>query len=394
MVERTQVGIVGAGPAGLLLGQLLQREGIETVVLEARTRAYVERRLRAGVFEQATVDLLAEAGVGERLRREGLVHRGLELRFDGRGHRIPVSELTGGRCVTIYGQTEVVKDLIAARLAAGGALRFAAEVVAVDDLTTARPVIRYRHDGAERELRCDVVAGCDGFHGVCRRSIPADRLQVRARETTLAWLGILAEVAPSTQEVVYARHERGFALHSMRSPTLSRLYLQCDVRDRLDAWPDARIWQELHVRLARDDGWQLAEGPIVGRSITPLRSLVVEPMRHGRLVLAGDAAHIVPPTGAKGLNLAAADVKLLVDALGDWYRRGDEAALAAYSEKALKRVWRTQHFCWWMTSMLHRFDDGDGFTPALQRAQLEQLCSSRAAATVLAENFTGLPWDA
>jgi p-hydroxybenzoate 3-monooxygenase len=388
---RTQVGIVGAGPAGLTLGHLLHRLGIETVILEARSREYVEKRIRAGLLEQATIDLLDESGVGERMRREGLLHHGIELRFDRRSHRIPLSDLTGGRSVMIYGQTEIVKDLIEARLEAGAPTAFEAEAIGVGDLESDRPVVRYRHEGAEHELRCDVIAGCDGFHGVCRPAIPDDVLTVRQREYPYGWLGILAQVAPSTEELIYALHsERGFALHTMRSLQLSRLYLQVEPDDDIDNWPDARIWEELHARFATDDGWQLDEGPVLEKGITPMRSFVAEPMRHGRLFLAGDAAHIVPPTGAKGLNLAVADVRILAEALEAFFARGDESGLDAYSDTALRRVWRAEHFSWWMTSMLHRAPDPDPFAAALQKAQLEYVTSSEAAMTTLAENYVGL----
>jgi p-hydroxybenzoate 3-monooxygenase len=381
---------VGAGPAGLVLSQLLHREGIESVVLEARSRDYVERRVRAGVLEQGTVDLLDELGVGERMRREGLVHHGIELRFDGRGHRIGFEDLADGRAITIYGQQEVVKDLIAARLQAGGPLRFEVSGVGVHDVDTDSPVIRFDHDGGSHELHCDVVAGCDGFHGICRGTVPEGVLRFHQHDYPFAWLGILAEVAPSTEELIYAYHERGFALHSLRSPRLSRLYIQCPPDDDIADWPDERIWQELHLRLARDDGWSLREGPIVERGITPLRSFVAEPMQYGRLYLAGDAVHIVPATGAKGLNLAVADVQVLARALVEWFRTGDEAPLDAYSETCLRRVWRTQHFSWFMTSLLHRYPDRSAFEDRLQRSQLEYVCSSRAAAASLAENYVGL----
>jgi p-hydroxybenzoate 3-monooxygenase len=387
----TQVGIVGAGPAGLLLAHLLHLQGIESVVLEARSREYVEARVRAGVLEQTTVDLLDSAGVAERLHREGLVHRGLELRFDGRGHRIDFAELTGGRAITVYGQQEVVKDLIAARMETGGELRFEVEDVSLHDLESDRPCIRFSHEGSEHELRCDIVAGCDGFHGISRPTVPDAVLRIYEREYPFAWLGILAEVAPSSEELIYCHHERGFALHSMRSPTLTRLYLQCAPDADIEEWPDERIWEELQTRLATADGdFVLEQGPLVEKGITPMRSFVAEPLRHGRLFLAGDAAHIVPPTGAKGLNLAAADVRVLSEALGAWYDGGDESGLDAYSDTCLRRVWRVQHFSWWMTSMLHRFGGDDPFEPRLQRSQLHYVVSSRAAATTLAENYVGL----
>jgi p-hydroxybenzoate 3-monooxygenase len=389
-VMDTQVAIVGAGPAGLLLAHLLALRGIESVVLEARDRAYVEARVRAGVLEQGTVDLLSEAGVADRLHEEGLVHHGLELRFDGQGHRIDLSELTGGRAITVYGQQEVVKDLIAARLDAGGELLFEVDDVTLHDLEGETPMVRFRHEGSEHELRCAVVAGCDGFHGVCREAIPAGTLSVFEREYPFAWLGILAEVAPSSEELIYCYHERGFALHSMRSPRLTRLYLQCAPDEDVAEWPDERIWEELRTRLATDAPWTLGEGPIVEKGITPMRSFVVEPLRYGRLFLAGDAAHIVPPTGAKGLNLAVADVRVLSEALGCWFTDGDSAGLQAYSDTCLRRVWRVQHFSWWMTSMLHRFPGDDPFDERLQRSQLRYVCSSRAAATTLAENYVGL----
>jgi p-hydroxybenzoate 3-monooxygenase len=386
----TQVGIVGAGPAGLLLAHLLDRKGIESVVLEARSRDYVEARVRAGVLEQGTVDLLDEAGLADRLHREGLVHHGLELRFDGRGHRIDFTELTGGRAITVYGQQEVVKDLIAARLEAGGDVRFDVADVSLHDLESDGPAVRFRHEGSEHELRCDVIAGCDGFHGISRPTIPDGELRIYEREYPFAWLGILAEVAPSSEELIYCYHDRGFALHSMRSPKLTRLYLQCAPDDDIEAWPDERIWEELGTRLATDGGWELNEGPIVEKGITPMRSFVAEPLRFGHLFLAGDAAHIVPPTGAKGLNLAAADVRVLSEALGAWYANGDTHGLAAYSDTCLRRVWRVQHFSSWMTSMLHRFPGDDPFEARLQRSQLRYVCGSRAAATTLAENYVGL----
>ena len=391
--SRTQVGIVGAGPAGLVLSHLLQREGIESVVIENRSRDYVEQRIRAGVLEQGTVDLLTELGLADRLHREGLIHHGIELRFDGRGHRIPFEELAEGRAITIYGQQEVVKDLIAARLEADGPLLFEVDDVSLHGIDSDEPSIRFTHDGAERELRCDAIAGCDGFHGISRPSIPDGVLSLNQLDYPFAWLGILAQVAPSTEELIYAPHERGFALHSLRSPELSRLYVQCDPGDSLEDWPDERIWEELHLRLARDDGWTLNEGPLVEKAIAPLRSFVAQPMQYGRLYLAGDAVHIVPATGAKGLNLAVADVQVLGEALTRYLQGRDGSLLDAYSDACLRRVWRVQHFSWWMTWMLHRFPNDDGFMRGLRRSQLEYVCSSKAAATTLAENYVGLARD-
>jgi p-hydroxybenzoate 3-monooxygenase len=387
---RTQVAIVGAGPAGLLLGRLLQLQGIESVVLELRDRAYVEKRVRAGVLEQRTVDVLAAAGVDERLRREGLVHEGIELRFDGHGHRIDLKELTGGATITVYGQQEVVKDLIAARVEAGAPLLFEVSGVSVHDIDTDRPSVRFTQDGTAHELRCDVIVGCDGFHGVCRPSVPDGALAAFEREYPFAWLGILARARPSSQELIYSSHDRGFALHSMRTPEITRLYLQCEPEEDLDAWSDDRIWAELQGRLEGDDGFRLDTGPILERGITPMRSFVVEPMQYGRLFLAGDAAHIVPPTGAKGMNLAVADVTVLAEALEAFYGSGDTTGLDGYSERCLRRVWRAEHFSWFMTTMLHRPPGQDPFDARLQRSQLRYVTSSRAAATSLAENYVGI----
>jgi p-hydroxybenzoate 3-monooxygenase len=392
---RTQVAIVGAGPAGLLLGRMLDRAGIENVIVERRDRAYCESRVRAGVLEQGTVDLLAELGVDARMRRRGLVHGGIELRWghDGEreGHRIPMADLTGGRHVTIYGQTEVVKDLIAARLDEGGPLLFEAAVDAIEGFDGPRPrVLATRGDGERIELDCELVAACDGFHGAGRAALAGDGLRVAERAYPYAWLGILAQAPPSCEELIYAHHDRGFAMHSMRSPEVSRLYLQVDPGDDVAEWSDDRIWEELSTRLALDD-WSLASGPIVEKTITPMRSFVAAPMRSGRLLLAGDAAHIVPPTGAKGLNLAAWDVRVLGEAIEASLLRGDEALLDAYSETCLRRVWRAADFSYWMTTMLHRQPDDEGdFMAGLQRSRLRYVCRSEAAARSLAENYVGM----
>jgi p-hydroxybenzoate 3-monooxygenase len=387
---RTQVAIIGAGPAGLVLSHLLRREGIASVVLESRSRAYVQQRVRAGVLEQGTVDLLDELGLAERLHREGLVHHGVVISIDEHRHRIALSDLTGGRAITVYGQQEVVKDLVAARLAAGDPLLFEVEDVQLGGIDTEQPVVRYRHGDVARELRCDFVAGCDGFHGISRPTIPAGALEIYERHYPFAWLGILAAVAPSTHEVIYARHPRGFALHSLRSPEVSRLYIQVDRGDKLEDWSDDRIWSELRVRLAAD-GFTLRDGPVIEKSIALHHSFVVEPMQYGRLFLAGDAAHIVPPTGAKGLNLAVADVWVLAHALVDSFRRGDGAGLRRYSERCLRRVWRAQEFSSTMTTLLHRLPDADPFQDRLARAQLAWICSADSPARALAENYVGLP---
>ncbi|HYL59980.1 MAG TPA: 4-hydroxybenzoate 3-monooxygenase [Candidatus Acidoferrales bacterium] len=389
----TQVGIVGAGPAGLMLAHLLHRKGIESVILEARSREHIEGRVRAGLLEQGTVDLMIETGVGERLKREALTHHGIELRFGGRGHRIDLSGLTGGKCVTIYAQHEVIKDLVAARLAAGGEIVFEAEDVSIHDFDGAAPKIRYRHRGDAVELSCDYIAGCDGYHGVCRPSIPQRALTMYEREYPFAWLGILAEAAPSSEELIYAHHERGFALHSMRSTAITRLYIQCAPDEDLANWPDERIWSELQARFATHEGWQLNRGPVIQKGITEMRSFVVEPMQSGRLFLAGDAAHIVPPTGAKGLNLAVADVRVLARALAEHYAHSRDDLLARYSEICLRRVWKVQRFSWWMTSMLHRFGDENAFDRRRQLAELDYVTSSRAASQSLAENYVGLPME-
>lgn len=392
MRTRTQVGIVGAGPAGLMLGHLLHLRGIDSVILEDRSEPYVIERVRAGVLEQGTVDLMNEVGVGGRLNREGMRHEGLYIAFNGSRHHIDLAGLTGGRAITIYGQNEVVKDLIAARLATERPLYFEVAGVGVHDLESQQPVIRYTRDGDRHELGCDFIGGCDGFHGICRPAVEP-HLRMYERTYPFAWLGILATAAPSSGELVYSLHDRGFALFSMRSHSVTRLYLQCAPDEDIAEWPDDRIWSELKTRLHTDDGWEPNEGPITQKGITPMRSFVAEPMRHGRLFLAGDAAHIVPPTGAKGLNLAMADVWRLANALGEFYRSGDTTLLDAYSDRGLRRTWRAQRFSWWMTSMLHRSDSDTPFDERRRLADLEYLVSSRAAMTSLAENYVGIPLD-
>jgi p-hydroxybenzoate 3-monooxygenase len=389
---RTQVGIVGAGPAGLVLSHLLHLQGIESVVLESHRRDYVEQRIRAGVLEQGTVDLLVESGMGERLKREGLVHRGIELRFAGKGHRIDLAEHTDGKAITIYAQHEVVKDLIEARLAAGGEILFEAEALNLRDIE-GNPKIHFSHKGVTEELECDFIAGCDGFHGICRPAIPPSILRVHEKIYPFAWLGILAQVAPASDELIYTYHEKGFALLSMRSPEISRLYLQCSPEEDIANWPDERIWDELRIRMATRDGWVLNDGPVLQKGITPMRSFVAEPMQFGKLFLLGDAAHIVPPTGAKGLNLAVSDVRVLTRALVDFYKAGKKEGLESYSERCSRRVWKVQRFSWWMTSMLHRFQNEDSFSHNIHLAELDYVTSSRAAVTALAENYVGLPYD-
>src|ERR1043166_8186592 len=389
---RRQVVCGGAGPAGLLLAHLLDRAGVDCVVLEAKSRAYCEERQRAGLLEQGTVDLLNDLGVGERLAREGLVHHGLALRFEGVSHRIPLSHLTGGKSVVIYGQTEVVKDLIAARLGSGRDIRFEAEAVALEGITPPAPPVRFREHGRDEALTCDFVAGCDGFHGICRAAIPEAALTIYERDYPFGWIGILSESPPVSHELIYVNHARGFALFTMRSPQVSRLYLQCDVDEDIANWPDARIWDELHRRLGDHDP-PLPHGPVTQKNVTPMRSFVAAPMRHGALFLAGDAAHIVPPTGAKGLNLAAADVRVLARALIEFYRARSPRLLDGYSDVCLKRVWKAQRFSWWMTSMLHRFHDHTPFERRMQLAELDYITGSPAGMTTLAENYVGLPFE-
>jgi p-hydroxybenzoate 3-monooxygenase len=387
---RTQVGIVGAGPAGLLLSHLLAQRGVESVVVEVRSRAYCEARQRAGVLEDGSVRLLRDSDLAGRLDEQGLEHGGIYLQFAGQRHHIDFRELTGGRNVTVYAQTEVVKDLITQRTSQRGLIEFDVTDTEVDQLDSDRPVLRYTTaDGTRCEVVCDAIAGCDGFHGICRQRFPEGLLTVTEREYPYAWLGILADVPPSTDELIYAHHERGFALHSLRSLTVSRLYLQVDPDESISNWPDDRIWDELQRRFALP-GWELKQGPVMDKSITPMRSFVAAPMRYGRLFLAGDAAHIVPPTGAKGLNLAIADVAVLAPAL-DHLVRGKPELADAYTATCLDRVWRSTHFSWWMTTMLHRTPGADAMEAALQLSQLRYVVSSRAAATSLAENYVGYP---
>jgi len=386
---RTQVGIVGGGPAGLLLSHLLHLEGIESIVLERRSREDLETTVRAGVLEHGTAELLKEVGVGQRMLREGSVHHGIELRFGGRGHRIDFGDLTEGLSITIYGQQEVVKDLIRARLEVDGKLLFEARAESVGNLDTDSPKIRFLQDGQQEEISCDYVAGCDGSLGVCRTGIPENVRTEYTRTYPFGWFGILVQGPPSTEELIYTLHDRGFALVSTRSPEVQRLYFQCDPQDDVEEWPDERIWDELSTRLATHDGWELAGGGIFQKDIVQMRSFVCEPMQHGRLFLAGDAAHIVPPTGAKGMNLAVADIRVLAHALTEFYGSGNKELLDAYSEICLRRVWRAQRFSWWMTSMLHRFDRSDPFQLKVQQAELDYVTTSRAAATTIAENYVG-----
>jgi p-hydroxybenzoate 3-monooxygenase len=389
---RTQVAIIGAGPSGLLLGQLLQRAGIDNVIVEQRTPEYVLSRIRAGVLEQGAVAMLDEAGVSARLHAEGLVHGGIEISWAGGRHRVDLHGLTGGKSVIVYGQTEVTRDLMAARAASGATSVYNAEDVSVHDFHSDRPLVRYRHGGAKVDLACDFIAGCDGFHGICRPSVPASAIRTYEREYPFGWLGLLSDTPPVSDELIYVSHERGFALCSMRSRTRSRYYLQCSLSERVEQWPDELFWAELKRRLDPRAAGDLVTGPSIEKSIAPLRSFVAEPMRFGRLFLAGDAAHIVPPTGAKGLNLAASDVRYLFDGLVEHYRAGRAVGLDAYSERALKRIWKAERFSWWMTTLLHRFPDHGPFGERMQQAELDYLFSSRAALTALAENYVGLPY--
>jgi len=390
-VGRTQVAIIGAGPSGLLLSRLLSRNGVDAVVLEQRSRDHVEARIRAGLLEQGTVDLLDEAGVSARLHREALVHDGVRIAFADRVHRIDLRALTG-HPVTVYGQTEITKDLVDALLTAGGELLYEATDVAIEGFERSVPRVTFTHRGARRVLDCDYIAGCDGYHGVCRRSVPPGSIRLHEKVYPFGWLGILADVPPIADELVYARHARGFALCSMRSMTRSRYYIQCRLDERVGDWPDARFWDELGARLPGEYARQLATGPSIEKSIAPLRSFVAEPLRFGRLFLVGDAAHIVPPTGAKGLNLAAADVRVLYRALVEHYRSGSATLLEEYSSRALRRIWQAERFSWWFTTLMHRFSD-DVFDQQLQLAELHYLAGSRAASAVFAENYVGLPAD-
>jgi p-hydroxybenzoate 3-monooxygenase len=389
---RTQVAIVGAGPAGLMLAHLLHRAGVESIVIEARSREYVETRVRAGVLEHGTVDLMREVGLGDRMDREGMRHNGIELGFNRKRHRIDMKTLTG-QGITVYAQHEVVKDLIDARIRADGEIFFEATDVSIHGFEGDLPTVRFTHDGAPRELHCDFIAGCDGFHGVCRPSVPDGVLTTYERTYPFAWLGILAEAAPSQDELVYMKHERGFALFSMRSPTVTRLYLQCDPEEDIHNWPDDRIWEELFARFEFEDGWRPNKGRITQKGITPMRSFVTEPMQCGKLFLTGDSAHIVPPTGAKGMNLAIADVRILALALAEHFQTGSNALLDRYSEICLRRVWKAQRFSWWMTSMLHNFPEANPFDARRQLAELDYVTSSQTAARSLAENYVGLPME-
>ena len=386
---RTQVAIIGAGPSGLLLGQLLQRHGIDNVILERQTPAYVLERIRAGIVEQGTVDLLNEVGVGARMQREGLVHDGTQICVEGVRHRIDFKALTG-KAVTVYGQTEITRDLMEARATAGAPSIYEADDVSLHDFSGNRPRVTYRHDGGNGEITCDFIAGCDGFHGVSRRTVPPGAIKTFERVYPFGWLGLLSDTPPVSDELIYIRHELGFALCSMRSPTRSRYYLQCSLAEDVDAWPDERFWQELRLRLDDEARRALVTGPSLEKSIAPLRSFVAEPMRFGQLLLAGDASHIVPPTGAKGLNLAASDVYYLSQALVEFFRQKSTAGLDHYSARALARVWKAERFSWWMTTLLHTFPDS-AFEAKMQLAELDYVFNSRVAATVLAENYVGLP---
>ena len=389
---RTQVAIIGSGPAGLLLGQRLHDSGIDTVILERRSKDYVLGRIRAGVLEQGTVELIDQIGCGERMHAEGLIHTGIELSFRGARHRIDLNGPTGGKAVMIYGQTEVTADLMDAREACGAVTVYEAEDVSPQGFDGERPVVQFRKDGVEQDLECDFICGCDGFHGICRKSVPEDAIDIFERVYPFGWLGVLADVPPVCDELIYANHPRGFALCSMRSMSRSRYYVQCAADEDLNAWPDDRFWDELRSRLDDEAAETMVTGPSIEKSVAPLRSFVAEPMRFGRMFLAGDAAHIVPPTGAKGLNLAASDVRYLAEALIEHYREKSAAGLEGYSQRALARIWKAERFSWWMTTLLHRFPDTGPFGQRIQLAELDYLVGSKAASMALAENYVGLPY--
>ncbi len=393
-MRKTQVGIIGAGPAGLLLSHLLHLYGVESIVVEAKSREYCEGRVRAGVLEHGTVKALMDAGIGERMQREGLCHTGFEMHFHGQRHRIALDELTDGKSITVYGQQEVVKDLIARRIADSGQVYFDCNEVAITGIDIDDPQIHFSHNGTKHVVGCDYLVGCDGFHGICRGQIPSNVLTVYDRIYPFAWLGILAEAAPSQHELIYAHHERGFALFSMRSPKVTRLYVQCDPNDNAENWSDDQLWNELLLRLTTKDGWKPNIGPIIQKGITPMRSFVAAPMRHGKLFLAGDAAHIVPPTGAKGMNLAVSDVIVLSRAFEMFYKKNRSLGLERYSEIALRRVWKGERFSWHMTSMLHKFPTHDSFQSQMQIAELDYYTGSAVGRATLAENYVGLPIEA
>lgn len=390
---KTQVAIIGAGPSGLLLGQLLQRQGIDNIILERKSGEYVLSRIRAGVLEQGMVDLLREAGIGKRMDEEGEVHDGVELALDNRRVRVDLAGLTGGKTVMVYGQTEVTRDLMEAREATGGTTLYEADNVQPHDLETDRPYVTFERDGEPHRLECDYVAGCDGFHGISRKSIPEGRIKEFEKVYPFGWLGLLTDTPPVAEELIYARHERGFALCSMRSSTRSRYYLQVPLDEKVEEWSDERFWEELKRRIPDEVAEKLVTGPSIEKSIAPLRSFVVEPMQYGRLFLVGDAAHIVPPTGAKGLNLAASDVNTLYRLMTKVYQEGRTDLIPSYSETCLKRIWKAERFSWWMTSMLHKFSEEEDFASRMQQAELDYYVGSKAGQMVIAENYVGLPYE-
>jgi p-hydroxybenzoate 3-monooxygenase len=390
MTYKTQVGIIGAGPAGLTLALMLERIGIKSIILENRDRPYVEARVRAGLLEQNTVDLFRALGVADRLQREGLEHHGVYMSFNGERHRVPFHDLTGGRGITIYGQQEIVKDMIKARLAQGGDIRFEATATKIEGIETNAPKIHFEQNGEKHTLKCDFVAGCDGYHGISRKVLPKEIYQEYRIEYPFSWLGILAHAAPSSEELIYAYHERGFALHSLRSPTVSRLYIQVDNEDKIENWSDEQIWDELEIRLGDNKGFKLNRGEIFEKGITPMRSFMIDNMQHGRMFLAGDAAHIVPPTGGKGLNLAVADIRFLSAALDAWYKKGEDTLLQSYSTDCLRRIWRAQDFSNFMTYLFHKQAEHGSFTYQLQKAKFDYIGHSKAYMTTIAENYVGL----